>query len=86
LIDQDWQAPLLIFDDDTSELVEVDLRGTMEDIMDRLKKPTARVETAEASSDTGQRLQRGPSRPRLGVVSREVTLPPRHWDWLNSQP
>lgn len=29
---------------------------------------------------------RGPGRPRLGVVAREITLLPRHWDWLNSQP
>lgn len=27
-----------------------------------------------------------PGRPRLGVVAREVTLLPRHWDWLASQP
>jgi hypothetical protein len=25
-------------------------------------------------------------RPRLGVVAREVTLLPRHWDWLATQP
>jgi hypothetical protein len=24
-------------------------------------------------------------RPKMGVVSREVTLLPRHWDWLGSQ-
>jgi hypothetical protein len=30
--------------------------------------------------------QPGPGRPRLGVVSREVTLLPRHWDWLEQQP
>ena len=24
-------------------------------------------------------------RPRLGVVAREVTLLPRHWDWLSAQ-
>ncbi len=29
---------------------------------------------------------RPPGRPKLGVVSREVSLLPRHWDWLNSQP
>lgn len=29
---------------------------------------------------------RGPGRPRLGVTAREVTLLPRHWDWLNAQP
>lgn len=28
----------------------------------------------------------GPGRPRLGVVSREVSLLPRHWDWLERQP
>jgi len=28
----------------------------------------------------------GPGRPRLGVVAREVTLLPRHWDWLKDQP
>lgn len=30
--------------------------------------------------------QRGPGRPKLGVVGREVTLLPRHWEWLNAQP
>lgn len=29
---------------------------------------------------------RGRGRPRLGVMSREVTLLPRHWDWLARQP
>jgi hypothetical protein len=30
--------------------------------------------------------RRGPGRPRLGVVGREVTLLPRQWDWLAAQP
>ncbi len=30
--------------------------------------------------------RRTPGRPRLGVVGREVTLLPRHWEWLSSQP
>jgi len=29
---------------------------------------------------------KGRGRPKLGVVAREVTLLPRHWEWLNSQP
>ena len=29
---------------------------------------------------------KGPGRPKLGVVSREISLLPRHWDWLESQP
>ena len=28
---------------------------------------------------------RGRGRPRLGVTAREVTLLPRHWDWLGAQ-
>lgn len=28
----------------------------------------------------------GPGRPKLGVVAREVTLLPRHWEWLEAQP
>ena len=86
IIDQDGQASILIFDNVTSELVEVDFRGTMEDVLKRLKKPTAGVESVNTSPDTNQRSRRGPGRPKLGVVSREVTLLPRHWDWLNSQP
>ena len=39
---------------------------------------------APASVPTPER--RGPGRPRLGVVAREVTLLPRHWDWLAGQP
>lgn len=31
-------------------------------------------------------LPRGRGRPRLGVQAREVTLLPRHWDWLAAQP
>lgn len=80
IIDRDEQASILIFDDLSSEPVEVDFRGTMEDVLGRLKKPAA------APSDTDQKPRRRPGRPKLGVVSREVTLLPRHWDWLNSQP
>ena len=34
------------------------------------------------SADEGPK----PGRPKLGVVPREVTLLPRHWDWLATQP
>src|SRR3982074_1084815 len=71
---------VLIFDDATSEAIEVDFRGTAEDGLQRLARPgrTKAAVTPEAP--------RGPGRPRLGVVAREVTLLPRHWDWLNAQP
>ncbi|MCB2203794.1 DUF2239 family protein [bacterium] len=41
---------------------------------------------AENMQKVHQTTQRGPGRPKLGVVSREVTLLPRHWEWLSSQP
>lgn len=34
----------------------------------------------------GTEAKAGPGRPKLGVVSTEVTLLPRHWEWLNAQP
>lgn len=62
---------LLIFDDATARPVEIDFRGSVEDVVSRL---TATPETPTVG------------RPKLGVVGREVTLLPRHWDWLNRQP
>jgi len=86
IIDQDEQASILIFDDETSELVEIDFRGTIKDVLERLKTAISGGGSPNVSSDTDQRSRRGPGRPKLGVVSREITLLPRHWDWLNSQP
>jgi hypothetical protein len=45
---------------------------------------TGRVEDIDPRFPPG--ADRGPGRPRLGVVAREVTLLPQHWDWLASQP
>lgn len=83
--------PLLIFDASSSQIVEVDLRGSMQDVLRRLQPASAApgpaasaalAESAESVVDT----TRGRGRPKLGVIGREVTLLPRHWDWLNSQP
>lgn len=69
VIGHDANAPVLIYDDATARLVEIDFRGTASDVLRRLT-----------------RAPRGRGRPKLGVEPREVTLLPRHWDWLNSQP
>ena len=83
--DRDRWAQLLIFDDVTSNLIEVDFRGTPEDVLRRIKKEAANVlSTGETANPEGD--PRRPGRPKLGVVAREVTLLPRHWDWLASQP
>jgi uncharacterized protein len=86
VVDRGERAPVLIFDDVTSEQIEVDFRGTSEDVLKRLAKETSESGPAAAPDQPGREGPRGPGRPRLGVVAREVTLLPRHWDWLNDQP
>lgn len=80
-LDAHPNATLLILDDETSEPVEVDFRGDAHDVLERL---AAAMEAASAGSSTAER--RSPGRPKLGVVAREVTLLPRHWEWLAAQP
>ncbi|KAE8760811.1 DUF2239 family protein [Paraburkholderia madseniana] len=79
------QAPVLVFDDVTSRPVEFDLRGTPEEILARLASG-APGEQPAPTADAGENdTPRSRGRPKLGVVAREVTLLPRHWDWLNGQ-
>ena len=73
LTDEDDQASILVFDDATGRTIDLYLRGTLDDVLAKLRRPDGAP-------------VRGPGRPKLGVVAREVTLLPRHWDWLNSQP
>lgn len=75
--------PVLVFNLATSEPVEIDLRGGLEEILARLPAQAEQPQAPDAQSVEEPR--RGPGRPRLGVVAREVTLLPRHWDWLASQ-
>lgn len=70
-LDANPQAQLLIFNEATGSQVDYDFRGTADEVAERYAP---------------QEEAKGPGRPRLGVVSREVTLLPRHWDWLAEQP
>ena len=72
IFDTDSAQALLVFDDQTGRPIEFDLRGSEEDVLARLQPAPA--------------TPRGPGRPKLGVTAREVTLLPRHWDWLATQP
>ena len=87
-IDSGTKDIVLIFDYE-SQQVELDFRGSIEDFKANLhqqlgtrdrKIPPTEEPTNEKSA------QPGPGRPKLGVIAREVTLLPRQWDWLNSQP
>ena len=78
---QNRQASILMFDAATSELIDVDFRGSVRDVKRWLdyQPPAGGPEPAVDE-------KRPPGRPKLGVVAREVTLLPRHWEWLNLQP
>jgi len=81
-----------IFEDATSRPIEIDFRGTVEEVRHRIEveapaDPADPVDPAEAEGDVeAASASRGRGRPKLGVVAREVTLLPRHWDWLGRQP
>lgn len=73
-----------VFDYVTGKLLNLDISGTEKDI--RARYAAAAPSTVAAPDDAAPEAPRGPGRPKLGVVAREVTLLPRHWDWLNAQP
>lgn len=77
-------AAILVFDDQSGKQVDLDLRGGEADIRKRYQAPTAPAPADD--TDTAEAAPRGRGRPKLGVVPREVTLLPRHWDWLAAQP
>lgn len=72
---------VLVFDDDSGAAIDLDLRGDVDAVRARYASVPAKAEVDEAPES-----KRGPGRPRLGVVSREISLLPRHWDWLAAQP
>jgi hypothetical protein len=79
-LDRHKDAQILVFDDDSGP-IDLDLRGSVEDVLARLPEmPEASAVEAVAPAP------RGPGRPKLGVVAREITLLPRHWEWLARQP
>jgi hypothetical protein len=80
--EQPAAGPIAIFSDTTGRPVDLDLRGSPDDVPARL----AEASTNPASHANSPAEPRGRGRPKLGVVAREVTLLPRHWEWLNAQP
>jgi uncharacterized protein len=84
--DRGGSEPILVFDDATGRVRDFDLRGTKADVVRRLSKtePASPAMAEEAPASSAE--PRGRGRPRLGVIGREVTLLPRHWEWLAAQP
>lgn len=73
-------ALLRVFDDTTGALVALDLHAPPTD--PGLEAKSAPVTAPPPAPPPARAV----GRPRLGVVAREVTLLPRHWDWLSRQP
>ncbi len=80
----DAAASIVIFDDASGRSLDLDLRGSERDIVARLPQPAPNPEGS--AEDVSAPEPRGRGRPKLGVVAREVTLLPRHWEWLGVQP
>lgn len=74
LLHHDPDSAVQVFDDADGRRLDIDWRWDIDAIVASLARDAAPVET-----------KRGPGRPRLGVVAREVTLLPRHWAWLSAQ-
>lgn len=76
----DSMVAILVFEDQTGKVVDLDLRGSDAEIAARYAAP------ADPAQEAIDNAPRGRGRPKLGVVAREVTLLPRHWNWLALQP
>lgn len=68
---------LLVFSDSSGKQMDFDLHGTEKEVLQKLKIYLV----PELSSPALV----GPGRPKLGVVAREISLLPRHWEWLSTQ-
>ena len=73
------ERPVLVFDDADARTLELPLELPAADLLAWLSRPQPQAGDAPEQP-------RRPGRPKLGVVPREVTLLPRHWDWLAAQP
>jgi hypothetical protein len=83
----DVPSSLLTFCDQTGQVVDIDMRGSDAEMLARLPPEGYPLQGNESARiDSGESGEpRGRGRPKLGVVAREVTLLPRHWDWLAAQ-
>nr|WP_115703208.1 DUF2239 family protein [Cupriavidus taiwanensis] len=93
-LDNGAAGPVLVFDDSTGRSIDLDTSGTVDELLERSTVRAAQLAGPRPAAGEGGKGGAGPQaaeprgrgRPKLGVVSREVTLLPRHWEWLAEQP
>lgn len=87
IIDAAPDTGILFFDDETGREIDLNLRGSEAEVLARLALQFPPPAPSEAEDDESpEPSTRGRGRPKLGVISHEVSLLPRHWEWLNSRP
>jgi hypothetical protein len=85
--EHDAARSILVFDNTTGRTIDIDLRGADDEIVARIALTANEAPRQDESEGAfAPKEERGRGRPKLGVVAREVTLLPRHWDWLAAQP
>ena len=80
---EDQRTRIAVYEDESGRVVDVNLSGTFDEVLARICGPKSEPQETEAASEAV--VARKPGRPKLGVVSREISLLPRHWDWLSEQ-
>ena len=81
LVDQGDAPNYLIFKSSNGQQIDFDLGGSETDVEQRYGS-SKHASLADSAADTPPKTR---GRPKLGVVGREVTLLPRHWEWLDRQ-
>ena len=90
VVEEGWgnhASEVRVFEDETGRVVDLDIwdarKAVARAAFARGGGSGAAPPPAPAPPAAGGR---GRGRPRLGVTAREVTLLPRHWEWLAQQP
>jgi len=81
---QEDTKSFLLFNGESGHQIDLDLTGSDAELLQRYRSD---LSSGEKAGDSGnqQPQKRGRGRPKLGVEGREVTLLPRHWEWLETQ-
>lgn len=72
------ESAILIFSNETGKTMDFNFQGSENEVLSRLEvflEPKIEIDPKEKKV----------GRPSLGVISREVSLLPKHWEWLACQ-
>lgn len=85
-VDAHPQTTVFMFEVESSQRIDIDLCAPLSHVLRCVPKPAATTPAIAAEATPQADAPKTPGRPKLGVTAREVTLMPRHWEWLATQP